>query len=175
MNNTPAPHEDAPGKESVTDGSRTEGVARKHSEANLREIEWRYRRLFEGAPDAVFLVSVDPADAGRILDANELAATIHGSPRGELLKLKIGDVDTPESARLAPERIRAIARDGRAVFEVTHRRKDGSEFPLEVTAPCEKTRSTSATASSKKWPVSLGYLRKPRPFPKPKHRQLTSG
>ena len=63
-----------------------------------------------------------------------MAATIHGYTLEELLRLRIGDLDTPESALLAPQRIRAIVMDGRAVFEVTHRRKDGSEFPVEVTA-----------------------------------------
>ncbi len=113
---------------------RTDVTARKHAEAALRASELRYRTLFDGAPDAVFLVASEPAEAGRILDANDLAAQLHGYTRAELLTLRIGDLDTPESAHQAPERIRRLATGENLVFEVTHRRKDGSEFPVEVTA-----------------------------------------
>jgi PAS domain S-box-containing protein len=93
-----------------------------------------YRKIFEAAPDSVFLVSSDPAEQGRILDANDQAAVSHGYTREELLRLRITDLDVPESACSAPERIARILTGEHFVFEVRHRRKDGSEFPVEVTA-----------------------------------------
>ena len=93
-----------------------------------------YRKIFEAAPDAVFLISSDPAEGGRIVDANGQAATSHGYTRDELLQLRIADLDVPESGRHVPERMARILAGEDLVFEVVHRRKDGSEFPVEVTA-----------------------------------------
>ena len=46
--------------------------SQRQAEAELRASEKRYRSIFDLAPDPLFLVSTDPTDGGRILDANEL-------------------------------------------------------------------------------------------------------
>ena len=96
--------------------------------------EARYKSLFDCAPDPVFLVSTRPSEAGRIVDANDLAASVHGYTREELLKLTVHDLDTDPYAAVATERIRQIVAGEHVVFEVDHKRKDGSVFPVEVTA-----------------------------------------
>ena len=93
-----------------------------------------YRTIFESAPDSVFLVAAGDQDPGRILDANDVACASHGYSREELQNLRISDLDTPESARLAQGRIRQIMAGEIQRFEVRHFRKDGTEFPMEVTA-----------------------------------------
>ncbi|MCK5945077.1 MAG: PAS domain S-box protein [Planctomycetes bacterium] len=93
-----------------------------------------YRQFFEAAPDAVFLLSADDEDAGRILDANTLAATMHGYTRDELLRMHIRDLDDPEDAARVPERVAQLKASGKLHFEATHVRRDGSEFPVEITA-----------------------------------------
>ncbi len=103
-------------------------------EAELRTAEQRYRILFDSAPDPVFLVDGDPDALGRILDVNELGASLHGYTREELLAMSISELDTPDSARHVPERMRRLLAGEALRFEVSHRRKDGSEFPIEVTA-----------------------------------------
>ena len=100
----------------------------------LRVSEQRYRQFFEASPDSVFLLSGSPGEVGRILDANTLAATSHGYTRDELLTLHIGDLDVPEDAALVQERIARLFRDGTITFQATHRRRDGSTFPVEVSA-----------------------------------------
>ena len=107
---------------------------RNRVEDALQMSELRYRSLFNSSPDAVFLLSADPAERGRILDANDLAATTHGYTRDELLALRIGDIDTPDAAHEVSERVRRLLAGEQLTFEVTHRRKDGSLFPVEVTA-----------------------------------------
>ncbi len=107
---------------------------RKLAELTLRETEARYRSLFSLAPDPIMLISTEPDDLGRILDANDLAASVHGYEREELLTMTVFDLDTPESARYGRERIERMMAGERLVFEVEHRRKDGSVFPNEVTA-----------------------------------------
>mgnify|MGYP002682219125 CR=1 FL=1 len=50
----------------------------------------------------------------------------------EMEHLRLVDLDTPESARLVPERLRRLKNGEALNFEVEHYRKDGSTFPLEV-------------------------------------------
>lgn len=108
--------------------------SQRRAEAELRASESRYRSIFDLAPDSMFLISADPADAGRILEANERAAAAHGYTRAELLGMKIGDLDMPDDAQKVPERIARMMAGETIVFEVSHLRKDGTDFPVEVTA-----------------------------------------
>lgn len=98
------------------------------------ESEDRYRQFLEAAPDAVFVLSGEPDDHGQILDANSQAATTHGYTRDELLTMRIGDLDAPADAARVQERVTKLMRDGKITFKATHRRRDGSEFPVEVSA-----------------------------------------
>ncbi|MGH7163000.1 MAG: PAS domain S-box protein, partial [Planctomycetota bacterium] len=103
---------------------------RKRAEADLE----RFRAILDQAEESIFFV--DPSDA-RILDANETAARSLGYTRGELLSLRVPDievgiaVDTPE--RWAEFHARVAAADGPLVLRGRHRRKDGSEVDVEVT------------------------------------------
>ncbi len=87
-------------------------------------------RFFEATNDAVLLL--DPQ--GRIRAANAAAAHMHGYSVAEMTALCISDLDTSESAHLAPGRLSRILAGEPLVFEVAHRRRDGSAFPVEVVA-----------------------------------------
>lgn len=98
--------------------------------ASLRESEERFRTLFETCSDAVIVVDHD----GRICSANPAAAVMHGYAMEELLALKIYELDDAAGAELAPERLRRLQAGERLNFEVYHRRKDGTCFPVDVVA-----------------------------------------
>jgi len=100
----------------------------------IEESEKRYRLLFETAADAIFIIEGEGREAGRILQANQAAARMHGYTVDELTKMKIQDLDTPEAAADAHLRIEHIARGEWIKCEINHRRKDGSVFPVEVSA-----------------------------------------
>ncbi|MDD5658094.1 MAG: ATP-binding protein [Elusimicrobia bacterium] len=89
-----------------------------------------YQTLFARAPDGIMIMSLD----GASLIVNDSFARMHGyaGPQ-EMARLRLSDLDTPESARLAPERLRRLAAGETLSFEVEHFRKDGSRFPLNVT------------------------------------------
>ena len=106
---------------------------KKQCEAVIAEQN-RYRVLFESADDAIFILEGEGEAAGKIIAANQAAATMHGYTVDELCSLSIQDIDTVESAGQAPARIRDLLAGGRLEALVEHRKKDGTVFPVEVRA-----------------------------------------
>ena len=107
---------------------------RKEAEQAVTASEARHKLLFETAPDAVFLITADGNEAGRILAANPAAAVMHGYTIPELLTLNIADLDGPDAARHSKKRMQLINSGKGLSFEIQHRRKDGTLFPVDVRA-----------------------------------------
>jgi PAS domain S-box-containing protein len=107
---------------------------RKRAEAELRDSEERFRSIADSAVDAI--VSADAA--GNVIFWNSGARAMFGYESDEVMGRPLGDL-MPERYRTAHQaglsRVAAGGArhlDGRAV-EVEGLRKDGSEFPLELT------------------------------------------
>lgn len=101
----------------------------------LEESEENYRMLFEQVNDAIFLLEVDPeGNPGRFRQVNDVACRRLGYSREELLGLSVTDIDpflTPEDW----EKIGALLKSqGVHTFERTHRAKDGTLIPVEISA-----------------------------------------
>ena len=103
---------------------------RKEAEAALREKEQRYRTLFCKATDGILLVD----SQGKIVDANDALAQMHGYTVDELLQMNLSLLDTPETLSLAPARLGRILAGETIRFEVEHYHKDGHVMPLDVAA-----------------------------------------
>jgi PAS domain S-box-containing protein len=86
--------------------------------------------MLDMAPTTIVVHTLE----GRILYANQAAASIHGYRHKELMALKISDLDDEDSAVLFHERVERLKRNGEVSFEVLHRRKDGTTFPLKIFA-----------------------------------------
>jgi PAS domain S-box-containing protein len=103
---------------------------RKRADEALRASELRYRTLIETSSDGIFLLDL----TGRILSANPAAVRQHGYSMEELLAMRIQDLDLPDDAAVVLDRLQRIRVGDSLTFEVVHRRKDGTTFPVEVVA-----------------------------------------
>ncbi len=107
---------------------------RRQIEEALIRSEKQYRTLFEHAGDAIFILEASGEDAGKIVAANRAAAVMHGYTVEEIQAMRITDLDTPDAAERAPNIIKRML-DGEWVkVELSHHRKDGVVFPVEVSA-----------------------------------------
>ncbi len=100
----------------------------KEAEHALRESEERFRELFEGSPDAIFVESLD----GVVLDVNPAAARLHNTTREWLIGRDLNDLVPPgyrERAQLDFER---LARGEASLLESHSFTADGLIVPVEV-------------------------------------------
>jgi PAS domain S-box-containing protein len=110
-------------------GSVQDITERKRAEDALKKSEIWFKSLFEKASEGIFYLSID----GELVEVNDAFARMHGYTVEEMLKMKLSDLDTPETSRQFPERMRRIVAGEIFTFEVEHFHKDGHAFPLEVT------------------------------------------
>ncbi len=102
----------------------------RDAEAARRVLASHYDALHRFANDAILLLD----DAGRIIEANERAVATYGYAREELLALNIRDLRDPSDLPgLEADWSAAQCIEG-VVFEASHRRRDGSLFPIEVSS-----------------------------------------
>ncbi len=102
---------------------------RKQAEEELRKSEMMYRALFERANDAVFLLNFD----GVHLAANKKAADMLGYSNEELIGKSFREIVVPHEYGKAREKFISL-KNGKTFspYERTFRKKDGTEFPVEI-------------------------------------------
>ena len=122
---------------------------RKAAEKHLAQMEGRYRGLLEAAPDA--MVVVDPG--GEIVLLNVQAEKQFGYRRDELVGQKVKNIIPQGFAeRLIADGLRsaedALAQQIGTGIELIGRRKDGSDFPIEIMlSPLESAEGILVTAA----------------------------
>ena len=122
---------------------------RKAAERHLAQMESRYRGLLEAAPDAMVVVN----QAGEIVLVNVQAEKQFGYHRDELLGQRVSNI-IPEgfAERQAADSLRsreaAQAQQIGTGVELNAKRKDGSEFPIEIMlSPLQSAEGTLVTAA----------------------------
>ncbi len=124
---------DCEGKAVRMSGTHMDISKHKKTEDNLRESEERFRRLFEGSLDAIFLAD---AESGIIIDANPAASELLMKPYEEIVGVHQLQIHPPHLAELAANIFKVIKQDIEEVLpvEFSVQRSDGKEVPVEILA-----------------------------------------
>jgi PAS domain S-box-containing protein len=134
---------------------------RKEAEEHLAQMEARYRGLLEAAPDGMVVVN----QGGKIILLNLRAEKQFGYRRDELLGQKVTNIIPDGFAeRLIADGLRsaedALAQQIGTGIELTGRRKDGAEFPIEIMlSPLESSEGILVTAAIRDISVRKGAER----------------
>ena len=143
------PIRDSEGKVMRWFGTNTDISVRMEAERHLAQMESRYRGLLEAAPDAIVVVN----PAGKIVLFNVQAEKQFGYIRDELVGQEVTNI-IPEgfAERLIADGNRsaseALTQQIGAGIELSGRRKDGTEFPIEIMlSPLESADGVLVTAA----------------------------
>ena len=90
-----------------------------------------FRTLLDNSSDAIEVL--DPVTM-RFLDVNETECRELGYSLEEMLSMRNTDIDPLFNTGLNNETLAQIRQTGEVRFESVHRRKDGSKFPVEISA-----------------------------------------
>ena len=122
------PLRDASGQVVGTIGAQIDITQRKRAEDALRESEERFRQLLEQAADSVMVHD----QSGQMLMANARVCQSLGYTREEMLALSVPDFEMNFDAESVRQRWAELKSGEIMTVDGAHRRKDGSDFPVEV-------------------------------------------
>lgn len=89
-----------------------------------------FNSLFKHARDTILLID----QGGRIVEANDAAVASYDYSAEELRQRNVLDLIAPQAQPGFEADFQAADRPGGVLFETEHRRKDGSTFPVEISA-----------------------------------------
>jgi len=104
----------------------------------------RLALLAENAHDILLMFD----DDGRIVEANAAAVAAYGWTREELLRLRVQDLRAKDASDVLDGKFLRTRAGERFVFESTHRRPDGTRFPVEVS-------TASVEIDGQRWVLSI--------------------
>lgn len=110
------------------------GLMVRHHDAEMIRGQWalsqRFEWLMREANDIILLMDGE----GRIQEANLQAAEHYGYSVPELQTMRVSDLRPPETQSDTAAQLEQLKALGAIRFETLHRHRDGSTFPVEVSA-----------------------------------------
>ena len=99
----------------------------------LQETEEKFRLVFDNASDAIYLLEV--SDKGAIIrEANSAALLSHGYQREEVIGNKAEMLVAEDRREVMPQTIEQLLAGRPVRYEALDQRKDGTTFPVEISA-----------------------------------------
>ena len=100
------------------------------TELQRQMLEQRFDALTQYANDIILLVNAE----GRVVEVNDRAVEAFGLSRESLLTLDISDLRPARDKEVSIEQRQRLVKEGSLLFEANFLRRDGSDFPVEVSA-----------------------------------------
>ena len=100
------------------------------NELARQALEHHFEYLFKYANDIIILFDNHLS----IVEINESALKTYGYKREEMIGMKKLKLMAPSTQKLLTEQIKILDDKSSAFYETLHIRKDGSEFPIEISA-----------------------------------------
>ncbi|MBJ6752095.1 PAS domain S-box protein [Geomonas anaerohicana] len=90
----------------------------------------RDEQILKSTMDGFWLID----DTGVLKEVNETACAMLGYTQEEMLALRVTDIDAVHDEAAFEQRLQDLRRAGKCFFESRHRRKDGDEISVEISA-----------------------------------------
>jgi PAS domain S-box-containing protein len=103
---------------------------RFEEEQQRQALAGHYEHLTRFGNDAILLLD----DTGAIVDANDRATDYLLYTRAELLEMNVRQLRDPETIPEMERAWQTLQQEHRLLYESRYRRKDGSSFPVEISA-----------------------------------------
>jgi len=102
----------------------------------LEQSRNKYRKLVNYANDAMFVITLDTENPyyGYFSDVNNVACKQFGYSRDELLRMTPFDLCDDDDFGYIKDMLIHLKKEGNLTYETVYRRKDGSKFPVEISA-----------------------------------------
>ena len=111
---------------------------RKRAEAALRDSHEVLRSILETTKDGFLRLDMN----GHVIDANPAYCQLSGYTREELLGRHLSALEARESLAETTERIQRLKERDSEQFETVHRRKDGSDWHVELSSTYRRSGAT---------------------------------
>ena len=102
----------------------------------LKQSELQTQAIIATSTDGFLKVR---ADNGRLTEVNDAYCRMSGWSRDKLIQMTIYDLDSAMDPDTINRKIKEIVKSGSALFESTHRHKDGHSFNVEISISCPDT------------------------------------
>ncbi len=121
---------------------------RKKAEIELMENEERYRHIFHGVVDAIFIHKIDEdGNFGNFIEVNDLACQWTGYSREELMRKTSRDISRRAPIEIEKNISEELMSSGESSFEMSLISKDNKLIPVEMHSTLFHLRGEKAVLS----------------------------
>ncbi|WP_051229433.1 PAS domain S-box protein [Paludibacterium yongneupense] len=100
------------------------------AEQSRQRADQHYRHVLENLTDGFYVTDLQ----GRLLEVNDAYSRVSGYDRETLLRMHVGELEQGLAPDAMLARLQSIAEKRSIHFETLHRRRDGTVWPIEVSA-----------------------------------------